>query len=237
MKAIALQAIHQPTGGIVGHEVLVRQSVGGTWVGPGAFMAGSTPQAWVSMDHAVAQMLFSHAADLRGRGVSFVNVSAHTLSDPAELNAVCRSLAKLTHIGVEVCVEVSETFDAVGRSFHQAMEVIKDQGLLLAIDDFGIECSNFSRLSSYPWDFCKVDLTAVWNSDNLDWLIEVRDYCSANGIGLILEKLECLKLLGGLLKPLSAASVQGFALSKPFILQFNSSTERSATQLKAQQSL
>ena len=151
MKAIALQAIHQPTGGILGHEVLVRQSVGGTWVGPGAFMAGSTPQAWVSMDHAVAQMLFSHAADLRGRGVSFVNVSAHTLSDPAELNAVCRSLAKLTHMGVEVCVEVSETFDAVGRSFHQAMEVIKDQGLLLAIDDFGIECSNFSRLSSYPW--------------------------------------------------------------------------------------
>ncbi|KNH45257.1 EAL domain-containing protein [Pseudomonas lini] len=237
MKAIALQAIHQPNGGILGHEVLVRQSVGGSWVGPGAFMAGSNPQAWVSMDRAVAQMLINHAADLRGRGVSFVNVSAHTLADPAELYAVCRSLAKLTQMGVEVCVEVSEAFDAIGSSFNQAMGVIKDQGLLLAIDDFGIEWSNFSRLSSYPWDYCKVDLTAVWNSDNLDWLIEVRDYCSANGIGLILEKLECLKVLGGLLKPLNSASVQGFALSKPFILQINSFADCSATQQKAQQSL
>ena len=153
----------------------MRQSVGGSWVGPGAFMAGSNPQAWVSMDRAVAQMLINHAADLRGRGVSFVNVSAHTLADPAELYAVCRSLAKLTQMGVEVCVEVSEAFDAIGSSFNQAMGVIKDQGLLLAIDDFGIEWSNFSRLSSYPWDYCKVDLTAVWNSDNLDWLIEVRE--------------------------------------------------------------
>lgn len=234
MKAIALQAIHQPNGGILGHEVLVRQSVGGSWVGPGAFMAGSNSQAWVNLDHAVAELLIKHATELRGRGLSFVNVSSHTLSNPSELHAVCKSLARLVHLGVDVCVEVSETFDAIGSPFYQAMGLIKDQGLLLAIDDLGIECSNFSRLSSYPWDFCKVDLTAVWNSDNLDWLIEVRDHCSANGIGLILEKLECLKLLGGLLKPLNSASVQGFALSKPFILQFNSSAERSATQFKAQ---
>ncbi|MNG04254.1 EAL domain protein [compost metagenome] len=197
-------------------------------------MAGSDSQAWVRMDHTVAELLIKHAADLRGRGLSFVNVSSHTLSDPVELRAVCKSLAKLAPMGVEVCVEVSEAFDAIGSSFVQAMGLIKDQGLLLAIDDFGMECSNFSRLSSYPWDFCKIDLNAVWNSDNLDWLIEVRDYCSANGIGLILEKLECLNLLGGLLKPLNSASVQGFALSKPFILQFNSFAERSATQLKAQ---
>jgi EAL domain-containing protein (putative c-di-GMP-specific phosphodiesterase class I) len=234
MKAIALQAIHQPSGGILGHEVLVRQSVGGSWVGPGAFMAGSDSHAWVSMDHAVAELLIKHAADLRGRGLSFVNVSSHTLSDPVELHAVCKSLAKLAPMGIEVCVEVSESFDAIGSSFYKAMGLIKDQGLLLAMDDFGMECSNFNRLISYPWDFCKVDLNAVWNSDNLDWLIEVRDYCSANGIGLILEKLECLKLLGGLLKPLNSASVQGFALSKPFMLQFNTYAERPATQLKAQ---
>ncbi len=233
MKAIALQAIHQPNGDILGHEVLVRKSVGGSLVGPGAFMAGSNSQAWVNLDHAVAELLITHAADLRGRGLSFVNVSSHTLSDPIELHAVCKSLARLAHLGIEVCVEVSEAYDAIGSSFYQAMGLIKDQGLLLAIDDFGMESSNFNRLSSYPWDFCKVDLTAVWNSDDLDWLIEVRDYCSANGIGLILEKLESLKLLGGLLKPLSSASVQGFALSKPFILQFNSFAERSATQLKA----
>lgn len=234
MKAIALQAIHQPNGVILGHEVLVRQSVGGSWVGPGAFMAGSDSNGWVRMDHAVADLLIKHAADLRGRGLSFVNVSSHTLSDPVELRALCKSLAKLAPMGVEVCVEISEAFDAIGSSFFQAMALIKDQGLLLAIDDFGMECSNFSRLCSYPWDFCKVDLNALWTSDNLDWLIEVRDYCSANGIGLILEKLECLQLLSGLLKPLNSASVQGFALSKPFILQLSFFAERTATQLKAQ---
>jgi EAL domain-containing protein (putative c-di-GMP-specific phosphodiesterase class I) len=225
MKAIALQAIHQPNGLILGHEVLIRKCVGGSWVGPGSFMAGCGSKAWVDLDHTVAGLLVERTQNLKGRGVSFVNLSSHTLADSTELRAVCQTLAKVAHAGVEVCVEVSEGFASDGCVFERTMDLIKDQGLLLAVDDFGKDWSNFSRLRSYAWNYCKIDLPAVWDSENLDWLIEARDYCAINSIGLILEKLESTQLLGGLLKPLSAASVQGFALSMPFILQSESFAE------------
>ena len=219
MKAIALQAIHLPNGSILGHEVLARQFEGTSWVGPGAFMKDCEPLSWIELDHSVAELLVEHSNVLNGVGVAFVNLSAHTLADTAHLNIVCETLVKTVRSGVKVCVEVSETFNAEGLELNRSLDLIRSHGLMLAVDDYGKDCSNFNRLTSYPWDFCKVDLPAVWDSSNFDWVIKARDYCAANNIGLILEKLESTQLLGGLLKPLNSAAVQGFAVSMPIILQ------------------
>ncbi|WP_095158192.1 EAL domain-containing protein [Pseudomonas sp. Irchel 3E13] len=228
MKAIALQAIHLPNGSVLGHEVLAREAEGNSWVGPGAFMKGCDAHSWIDLDHAVAELLVEHSKMLNGRGVAFVNLSAHTLEETAALEFVCKTLTKAVRSGIKVCIEVSETFNAEGLALLQSLDLIRGHGLLLAVDDYGKDWSDFSRLTSYPWDFCKVDLPAVWDSSNFDWVIEVRDYCAVNNIGLILEKLESTQLLNGLLKPLSAAAVQGFAVSMPFILQAESLAERAS---------
>ena len=75
-----------------------------------------------------------------------------------------------------------------------------------------------ARLTGHNWDYCKIDLPVLFVPANLALLTEIRDYCIANHVGLILEKVEDVSILSGWLKPLNGASLQGFALSKPDVL-------------------
>lgn len=218
MTVLALQSIHFSNGKVLGYEVLARRIVSGRMLSPGQFMANSQPGEWILLDREIVTLVTENVSELIGMGPLFINISSETLSSPSDAYALIKSLAGVYSLGLEIVLEISEKYSDGSESLDSLLSFARSLGLRVAIDDFGSENSNMARLVGHKWDYCKVDLPALLVPENLTLLTEIRDYCLANHVGLILEKVEDVSILSGWLKPLNGASLQGFALSKPGVL-------------------
>ena len=116
------------------------------------------------------------------------------------------ALAGVCLLGLEIVLEISEKYSGGSESLDSLLLFARSLGLRVAIDDFGSENSNMARLTGHNWDYCKIDLPVLFVPANLALLTEIRDYCIANHVGLILEKVEDVSILSGWLKPLNGAS-------------------------------
>jgi len=105
-------------------------------------------------------------------------------------------------LGVEADLAIAQVM--VEQVIH-----LRSLGIKMAIDDFGFEHSDFERLKSVHWDYCKVDLTALKSSENLDWLHEAYEYCKNDGVQMVLERYEQTRPCE-VIKSLKGAWIQGF---------------------------
>ncbi|WP_165869940.1 EAL domain-containing protein [Pseudomonas sp. LS-2] len=215
MTVLALQSIHFSDGTVLGYEILARRVVSGRFQSPAQFMVDCRPGDWAQLDKEVVRLINENLFDFSNKGPLFVNLSPETLSNYKLVKDLIHSLAKTVPFGLDVIIEVSEKFSGTPVELDRIIAEARLNGLRVAIDDYGSDNSDFRRLTQHKWDFCKIDLPAVPSINKLPWLIEVRDYCLLNHVGLILEKVEDMAILEGWLRPLSGASLQGFALSKP----------------------
>lgn len=218
MTVLALQSIHFSNGKVLGYEVLARRIVSGRMLSPGQFMANSQPGEWILLDREIVTLVADNIAELSGIGPLFINISAETLTSISDAKSLIKALAGVCSLGLEIVLEISEKYSDGAESLDSLLLFARSLGLGVAIDDFGSDNSNMARLVGHKWDYCKIDLPALLVPTNLALLTEIRDYCMANHVGLILEKVEDVSILSGWLKPLNGASLQGFALSKPDVL-------------------
>lgn len=163
------------TGTIVAVEALARWCHNGEMVSPGVFVPVAEASGLVGE---LDRYMIRHSARQIRRWVDdgtvhqnfkvSVNVAAQELTDD-NLVATLRDILDETGIlPSQLVLEVTER-DAVDSS--EAMDgirAIKDLGIALALDDFGIGHSSLERLSSLPFEVLKIDRSFVAQSTEDD---------------------------------------------------------------------
>jgi EAL domain-containing protein (putative c-di-GMP-specific phosphodiesterase class I) len=175
---------------------------------------------WILREACAQLMAWRNAGTVRDDVRVAVNVSARQLSHP-ELPGVVA--AALTATGLEpsaLCLEITES--ALIRDPKLALvnlRAIKQQGVLIALDDFGVGFSSLSQIRDLPpVDVIKVDrsFTAGLGSSESDGAVVAAVLSLARSLGLtaVAEGVETetqLELLNGL----GCTVGQGFYFSRP----------------------
>jgi diguanylate cyclase (GGDEF)-like protein/PAS domain S-box-containing protein len=149
-----------------------------------------------------------------------VNVSARQLSDPALPQTVTTALSDAGLDPRTLCLEITES--AVIQDTDVALanlHAIKAQGVLIALDDFGVGFSSLSQIRDLPpVDVIKVDrsFTAGLGRSDSDSAVVTAVLSLARSLGLtaIAEGVETEDQLG-LLRGLGCDVGQGFYFARP----------------------
>ena len=141
------------------YEALIRYDRGGQMVGPDFLedleRAGVAPviDRWVA--YRVREDLIRWRREGRTPGVS-INLHPDTVRDPGEIRRICRILE-----GEKV------TFEIIERSFihledaKASLELIREGGFGIAIDDFGAGYSSLETVTRYRIDELKLDKSLI----------------------------------------------------------------------------
>ena len=215
---LAVQGLHT-WGSLQGYEVLARKvEPEGRVLVPHEFVLPERGLSWCELDSVILDLANS-SNFLKNTPVPiFINLSPATFENETLLNNAANQLSKLREWTCnDVILEVSERYQASKEVMARQVGQLRSLGLKLAIDDFGFEYSNFERLTSVNWDYCKIDLTALESSENLDWLYEAYKYCIGNGVQVVLERYEQPSPCD-VINSLKGAWIQGFSLSRPMLI-------------------
>ncbi|MGB3769477.1 MAG: EAL domain-containing protein [Phormidesmis sp.] len=148
-----------------------------------------------------------------------VNLSARQLaqSDLAEQVLEVLKETGLSHDSLRL--EITET--AIMHNSVEAFQVLqalRDLGVGLCIDDFGIGYSSLSRLQQLPIDILKIDRSFVQNigakGENTEIVRTIIDLAVSLQMGVVAEGVETKEQLEGL-RSLNCRHIQGFYFAKP----------------------
>jgi diguanylate cyclase (GGDEF)-like protein/PAS domain S-box-containing protein len=165
-------------------------------------------------DAAALRASAPHLAELR----MGVNVSARELIEPGYAS---RTLAIIEASGVppeHVVLELTESVLIDPRDdVDQALRAIRDAGVALALDDFGVGYSSLSYLRRYPIDILKLDVSYTQSlTHDRETRIIVEAMCqmaSRLGIGVVAEGVETPEHFE-LVRDLGVRWAQGFLLGR-----------------------
>jgi diguanylate cyclase (GGDEF)-like protein len=119
--------------------------------------------------------------------VATINVSAYQLREPGFVEAVAEVTARHGLSPSTVCLEFTESaFAAPDERTLASLHALKDLGIYLAIDDFGVGTSALSQLKRLPVEVLKVDLSFFdgLGSDPEDTAIVASILSLAHAMGL-----------------------------------------------------
>lgn len=149
------------TGLTVQHELLIRmRNREGELVPPGVFLPAAERHGIIAE---IDRWVITQAAKIARAGHPVeINLSAHSLGDPALYSFVARQLA---NVGAEpslIVFEITETGllrdEAAACAF---IERVKRLGCRVALDDFGTGYGGFTYLKRLPVDYLKIDIDFV----------------------------------------------------------------------------
>jgi diguanylate cyclase (GGDEF)-like protein/PAS domain S-box-containing protein len=149
-----------------------------------------------------------------------VNVSARQLSDPQLPLTVAAALSSAGLDPAALCLEITES--AVIQDAELALanvHALKQQGVFVALDDFGVGFSSLSQIRALPpVDMIKVDrsFTAGLGRNDSDGAVVTAVLTLARSLGLmaVAEGIENVDQIG-LLRGLGCEVGQGFHFSRP----------------------
>ncbi|WP_170131265.1 putative bifunctional diguanylate cyclase/phosphodiesterase [Quadrisphaera granulorum] len=164
LRVVLQPLVELPSGRVRGLEALVR------WnhpergeLSPALFVpvAEQTGQI-IALGALVRRAAFRDVAALASRmddtRIVSVNASGHELVEPDYADAVLEGLADAGLDATSLVLEVTES--VVEGSTARALDTLtrlRAQGVTVAVDDFGIGYSTFSRLDALPADYLKLD--------------------------------------------------------------------------------
>jgi EAL domain-containing protein (putative c-di-GMP-specific phosphodiesterase class I) len=148
-----------------------------------------------------------------------INISGLTASDPSWLRALISAVRSTPHIAPRLTVEITET-----AALHDIEEsarfvnVVRDLGCKVAIDDFGAGFTSFRHLKALTVDMVKIDGSFVLNlSRNVDNQLFVRNLmglASTFGLETVAEFVENAEDADFLLKA-GVRYLQGYYFGRP----------------------
>jgi diguanylate cyclase (GGDEF)-like protein len=148
-----------------------------------------------------------------------INISGLTASDPSWLRALISAVRSTPHIAPRLTVEITET-----AALHDIEEsarfvnVVRNLGCKVAIDDFGAGFTSFRHLKALTVDMVKIDGSFVLNlSRNLDNQLFVRNLmglASTFGLATVAEFVENAEDADFLLK-VGVQYLQGYYFGRP----------------------
>ena len=209
-------------GSIVSFEALIRlQLKDGTIELPPAFLPQymailRNPANFVQFSQMLANSLDASAHVLKNiKRVAF-NLDPYDLVNNLENNCLIKSLKELTLHGFEVIIEIVETpyMDEISEDdFVKNLNLLRQTGFSIYMDDFGKEGSSIQRFLSFDFDCVKIDrsiLTNLAESPKTQNLISVLvEISQRNNFSIIAEGVEH-QLQEDILSGLGVKYAQGF---------------------------
>ncbi|UTW43740.1 EAL domain-containing protein [bacterium SCSIO 12844] len=117
----------------------------------------------------------------------------------------------------QLCFEIVESNDIDQTGLDKALQLIKDYGLEVSIDDFGVQYSNYKRLQSNHISALKIDRSFITNldkSNNIEIVRSMITMAKSNHMHAIAEGIETKEELE-VLKKLQCDIIQGYYYHKP----------------------
>lgn len=148
-----------------------------------------------------------------------VNITNHDLMDKSFAQTIlgyCEEFnVNPSRISIEILEDASVSKNTQAKN---TLKELKDFGFLLSIDDFGVEYSNFSQLSSLEVDNIKIDgsfIKDILDNKNSEYITEsiVRftKYIDVKTVGEFVESREIFEKI----KALGVDYAQGYYFGKP----------------------
>ena len=167
----AFQPIYDSTAGdLIGHEALLRPSLGGTLASTPEFAFSYAEQAGklVQFDR-VSRTL--HVLNFRQiyaeNGLLFLNVHPKLL---ITVNAHGKVFERILHANSvptdRVVIEIPESLVEQDKQLIEALENYRDRGYHIAIDDFGKKKTNLDRLWKIAPDYVKLDVGLIHEAES-----------------------------------------------------------------------
>ena len=150
------------TGEVRGLEFLARRidPLCGELQTPGEFMPGMSRRELLQMDLAMAHAVIGfHEAtwnSLHGRIDLHVNVSTDLLCDDRHFRMFCEKLNATPFLMQSLVIEVLES-PGLTEAALERLQVLRNLGARIALDDFGAGYSSYERLVDCPLDRLKLD--------------------------------------------------------------------------------
>lgn len=198
------------------YEALVRLRDNGDDLPPGMFLdKAKTTRYYSQITRSVISQAM-HQSERHGVAIS-VNVSIEDILNPQTVAFILDALAQ--HPRAQLIFEITETestedFSAV-ETFAQQ---VRERGGKIAIDDFGVGYSNFSRLIQLHPDYLKIDGSIIRNilddKSNASILNGMISICRELGIPMVAEFVEN-EAINGYLKQQQIEFLQGYYIGRP----------------------
>lgn len=219
----AFQPVHdvRGNGSLLGHEALLRPSIGHDAISPLlAFDFADKQGRLVKLDRVARTLHMLNYLHLpEPRGLLFLNVHPKLL---VSVNAHGKVFERVLHIHSlpthEVVIEVLESAVEVEKQLTEAIDNYRDRGYRIAIDNFGARRSNMDRLWRLTPDYIKLDQSVIREAEHsarvrrvLPKLIEIVTELGAQPIveGVENETQQRIALDSG------ATLLQGYQLGRP----------------------
>ena len=177
---------------LAGRALLQLRDESGKEISPGAFLPAAERYGLANrLDRWVVETAFDWLDRYRGRLPALeacsINLSGHSLGDPAFLDFVCASLDEFRLPPELICFEITETA-TIGNlpGATRFLGTLGGRGCRFALDDFGSGLSSFAYLKTLPVQYLKIDGAFVRGiaRDPID-LAMVR---SINDVGRVMGK-------------------------------------------------
>jgi EAL domain-containing protein (putative c-di-GMP-specific phosphodiesterase class I)/GGDEF domain-containing protein len=195
-----LTVLYQPivsfaSSNVAFNEALVRfKGKGEQYEEPTRFMTlASATGHWAAVEDFVFEKTCSMACG-QGGPVS-VNIALRDLERKEFFSALENGARKARQVGSALILEILESdFAAISDERIEALNSLRASGFLVALDDFGMGYSNYSRLLSLPVDIVKFDksmLRSARNSKAVATLVQgLVGYCRDIGALSVAEGIE-----------------------------------------------
>ncbi len=219
-----IEAYYQPiidieTDKIVKYEVLARGDYHGEILSPYYFIGAAEKLGLIdSITKIIINKSFKYFSD---SDIEFsINITQRDLLDDYFLVFIKEKLSHFKIKSSQVTLEVLENI-TVGKHQEKVLKNLKrlkDIGFKIAIDDFGVKNSNFSRLLEIKFDYIKLDAIFIKNIDknhnNRTIVSALVNLSKSLGIKTIAEYVESETILN-ILKEDNVDMAQGYYIGKP----------------------
>jgi len=207
------------TGRINKYEVLARGIYKGKIIAPVYFLSSAERLGLIT---AITRMMINKSfAFFQNNSYDFsINITQRDLLEGYLSEFLSMKLEQYNIDSSRVTFEVLESVTSVSANHHILDKLIylKQMGFKIAVDDFGVESSNFSRLSEIDFDFIKIDGQFIKNLTKSDKDIRIVqaiiNLAKTLGIKTVAEYVETREICA-IIKECGVDSVQGYHIGKP----------------------
>ncbi|NNC68921.1 MAG: EAL domain-containing protein, partial [Gammaproteobacteria bacterium] len=210
-------------------EILLRMlDIDGTVIPPGKFLPAAERfrlmpliDAWVIENSFKMLADAARYADVQDY-IWTINLSGQSMNEP-NLEESISSFVKQYQISPEMyCFEVTETVAVNNlKDAKRFMNILKDQGFLFALDDFGSGLSSFAYLKSLPVDYLKIDgsfIKGIVDDPFTEAIVKaINQVSQVRGLETIAEFVENSEIIR-CIKDIGINYAQGYGISKPIPL-------------------